>query len=55
MDIGPVRVLQAVVLDKDGIPIGYGQDLLYVVPVPAAVLLGMLGMGAAGLKLRKFV
>jgi hypothetical protein len=26
-----------------------------VVPVPAAVLLGMLGLGAAGLKLRKFV
>jgi len=27
---------------------------LTVVPVPAAVLLGMLGLGAAGLKLRKF-
>jgi hypothetical protein len=26
-----------------------------VVPLPAAVLLGMLGMGVAGLKLRKFV
>jgi hypothetical protein len=26
-----------------------------VVPLPASVLLGMLGMGAAGLKLRKFV
>lgn len=26
-----------------------------VVPVPAAVLLGMLGLGAAGLKLRKYV
>jgi hypothetical protein len=25
------------------------------VPVPAAVLLGMLGLGVAGLKLRKFV
>ena len=27
----------------------------YVVPVPGAVLLGMLGLGAAGMKLRKFV
>jgi hypothetical protein len=33
---------------------GYAQDLL-VVPVPAAVLLGMLGLTAAGLKLRRFV
>jgi hypothetical protein len=33
---------------------GYAQDQL-VVPVPAAVLLGMFGLTAAGLKLRKFV
>jgi hypothetical protein len=33
---------------------GAVQDLL-VVPVPAAVLLGMLGLTAAGLKLRRFV
>ena len=31
-----------------------GQDFLVKVPVPAAVLLGILGLGAAGLKLRKF-
>jgi hypothetical protein len=31
------------------------QDVLVKVPVPAAVLLGMLGLGAAGMKLRKFV
>jgi hypothetical protein len=31
------------------------QDMLVVVPVPAAVLLGLLGLGAAGMKLRKFV
>ena len=31
------------------------QDMLVCVPIPAAVLLGMLGLGAAGLKLRKFV
>ena len=30
------------------------QDQLYLVPIPGAVLLGMLGLGAAGLKLRRF-
>jgi hypothetical protein len=30
------------------------QDLLVRVPVPGAILLGMLGLGAAGVKLRKF-
>ena len=30
------------------------QDQLYLVPVPGAVLLGILGLGAAGLKLRRF-
>jgi len=52
-DIGYVRVLQAVTVDQYGNPTGYGQDLLYLVPVPGAVLLGMLGFGVAGLKLRK--
>lgn len=36
----------------------YGQvaiDRIEAVPVPAAVLLGMLGLGAAGVKLRRFV
>lgn len=33
----------------------FNVDNFSVVPVPAAVLLGMLGLGAAGLKLRKFV
>jgi hypothetical protein len=49
-DIGNVRVLQA--YTTEGI---VAQDQLYLVPVPAAVLLGFLGLGAAGLKLRKFV
>jgi hypothetical protein len=50
-DIGNVRALQM------GIGGANGQDMLYVtpVPVPAAVLLGMLGLGAAGVKLRRFV
>ena len=50
--IGDVRVLntwaQGCVGDS------YKQDQLYLVPVPGAVLLGMLGLGAAGLKLRRF-
>ena len=32
----------------------YRQDMLHFVPVPAAVLLGMLGLGVAGIKLRKY-
>jgi len=35
--------------------LGQWQDYVVRVPLPAAVLLGMLGLGAAGLKLRKFV
>jgi len=48
--IGNVRVLQMKTLDGS-----LAQDQLYLVPVPAAVLLGVLGMGVAGLKLRKYV
>ena len=33
---------------------GNRQDQLVVVPIPAAVLLGLLGLGVAGIKLRKF-
>ncbi len=33
---------------------GYAQDMIVRVPVPGAVLLGLLGLGAAGLKLRRF-
>jgi len=46
--IGNVRILQAYVGDC------YKQDQLYYVPIPGAVLLGMLGLSAAGLKLRKY-
>lgn len=47
--IGNVRVLQMTT--------EYGrlkQDQLYLTPAPGAVLLGMLGLGVAGLKLRRF-
>ena len=30
------------------------DDVMYAVPVPGAVLLGMIGLGAVGVKLRKF-
>ena len=46
--IGNVRVLQAYVGDQ------FKQDQLYYVPVPGAVLLGLLGLGAAGIKLRQY-
>lgn len=53
--IGNVRVLQLYGSYVAGTYSCNRQDQLYLaVPVPAAVLLGMLGLGAAGLKLRKF-
>jgi hypothetical protein len=50
--IGLVRVM-TLWTSPTGTGSGYKQDLL-VVPVPAAVLLGMLGLSVAGLKLRKY-
>lgn len=47
--IGGVRVLQMYSGSVD-----FLQDQLYYVPVPAAVLLGILGLGVAGIKLRKY-
>jgi len=44
----PVLVMR---LDLGGV---LKQDMLVRVPVPAAVLLGLLGLGVAGLKLRKY-
>ncbi|MFZ2147479.1 MAG: hypothetical protein WAV28_09675 [Sedimentisphaerales bacterium] len=48
-DIGNVRVLQMTT--------EYGklkQDQLYLTPIPGAVVLGILGLGVAGFKLRKY-
>lgn len=51
--IGDVHVLNMWYLDPATGKYLKAQDQLYV-PVPAAVLLGMLGIGVAGLKLRKY-
>ena len=54
--IGNVRVLQlySSYNSDTGCYDGFRQDQLFLTPVPGAVLLGMLGLGAAGLKLRRF-
>jgi len=48
-DVGSYRVMN--LYNPDGTN---AQDFIIKVPVPAAVLLGMLGLSVAGLKLRKF-
>jgi len=55
-DTGPYRVLNLWIRNADGSS-NYDtdvQDPIVKVPVPAAVLLGMLGLSVAGVKLRKF-
>ena len=49
--IGDIRVMN---LWKNVDHTGYAQDQFVRVPVPGAILLGILGLGAAGLKLRRF-
>jgi hypothetical protein len=54
-DIGAVKVLNVYGLNADG-SIDWAnklQDQLYLVPVPGATLLGLLGLGVAGMKLRR--
>ena len=48
--IGNVRVLNLL----DNSVVTPRQDMLYLVPVPGAVLLGILGLSVAGIKLRKY-
>jgi hypothetical protein len=52
--IGDVRVLNLYTGYTANTVSGAAQDVLVMVPVPAAVLLGFLGLGAAGIKLRRF-
>jgi len=52
--IGDVRILNTWKPGYVGDLVYKKQDQLYLVPVPAAVLLGILGLGVAGWKLRRF-
>ncbi len=51
----PVAVMNQYVRGHAGEADYARQDMLTMVPLPGAVLLGMLGLGAAGLKLRRCV
>jgi hypothetical protein len=54
--VGQVRVLNMYGLNFGG-SINYNalkQDQLYLTPIPASVVLGLLGLGVVGLKLRKY-
>ena len=53
-DIGNVRILNSWVIDHVGEEGYWKQDQLYLTPVPSSVLLGILGLGVTGLKLRRF-
>lgn len=50
--IGDIRIMN---LWENADHTGNAQDQLVRVPVPGAILLGVLGLGVASLKLRKFV
>jgi hypothetical protein len=50
----PIDTIRWTAIGGQTINTGIDNVQIGVVPVPAAVLLGMLGLGAAGLKLRKF-
>jgi len=51
--IGNVRVLQTYQYNNECY-YGLKQDQLYLTPIPGAAILGILGLGVAGLKLRKY-
>ena len=52
--IGQVRILNIYAQGTYGTTNELKQDQLYLIPVPGAFLLGILGLGAAGIKLRRF-
>lgn len=52
--IGNVRVLNMYAWNSLTSTWDPKQDMLYLVPVPGAVMLGVLGLGVAGWKLRRF-
>jgi hypothetical protein len=52
--IGNVRVLNNYILNPDGSIKSFKQDQLYLTPIPASVILGVLGLGIVGIKLRKY-
>ena len=51
--IGNVRVLNLYTVNSPETPAQ--SQLVYCVPLPATVLLGLIGLGAAGRKLRRFI
>ena len=51
--IGNVRILNNYTYAADG-RLKYKQDQLYLTPIPASVILGILGLGVVGVKLRKY-
>jgi hypothetical protein len=53
--IGNVRVLNLYTGYTNNTVSGSAQDILVMVPIPATVLLGLLGLGLGGWKLRKSV
>jgi hypothetical protein len=53
-DIGQVRILNLYEANTYKTGPVFLQDMLYMLPVPGAVLLCILGLGVAGLKLRKY-
>ncbi len=53
-DIGSVRVLNSWVAGHIGQDGYHKQDQLYLTPIPASLILGLLGLGVVGVKLRKF-
>jgi hypothetical protein len=55
VDFGNYLALSNHETEADDEPLGMYQDYVVRVPVPAALLLGMLGLSVAGVRLRKYV